>query len=228
MSNRFQQRKKFLHRGNFLVIKQDIRFLEFCVHFLRVSYEIGRNVTAVELHTFNHFYFGFSTFGFLHRDHAFFGHFLHGLSDQCSDIVITVGRDTGNLTNFVIVFTNSFFLFLQILHYFSNSFVDTSLQIHRVRSGSHVFQAHVDDRLSQDRCGCSSISGIITCFGCHFFYHLCSDVCIRIRKFDLFCHGNTIFGNMRGTEFFLDYHVTSFGAKRYFHCISQFVNTLFQ
>ena len=180
------------------------------------------------MHTFNYFHFSLGSFGFFYRDHTFFGHFFHGLCDQRTDVVISIGRNTGNLTDFVIVFPNGFFLCFQAFYNFSNSLVDTSLQIHRVCSGSYVFQAHVDNGLSQDRCCCGSISGVITCFRCHFFYHLCTDVCIRIRKFDLFCHGNTVFSNVRGTEFFLDYHVTSFGAKRYFHRVSQFVNTLFQ
>ncbi len=51
-----------------------------------VGDEIGRNIAAVELHTFDVFFFEFETLGFFNGDDAIFADFVHHFGDQITDL----------------------------------------------------------------------------------------------------------------------------------------------
>ncbi len=51
-------------------------------HVFGIGDEISRDVTAIELHTFNVFGFELETLGFFNGDDAVFTDFVHDLSDQ--------------------------------------------------------------------------------------------------------------------------------------------------
>jgi hypothetical protein len=53
--------------------------------------EIGREVAAVELHTFNHVERGLGGLGFLYGNRAILADLVHGFGDQLADGVVTIG-----------------------------------------------------------------------------------------------------------------------------------------
>ena len=87
----FKNRKHILEVRNLLVEEKDEWVIHFTFHLFGIGYEIWRNVTAVELHTFHHFHAGSSALGFFHCDYAFFLNFLHGLSYELAYLRIVVG-----------------------------------------------------------------------------------------------------------------------------------------
>src|SRR5699024_8349707 len=74
LNDLFQNRKQILHIANLLVEDQDVRLFHLCNHILRIGYKVRRKISAVELHTFNRFEIGFSTFGFLNGNHTVFAY----------------------------------------------------------------------------------------------------------------------------------------------------------
>ena len=227
MGNGLQNGKQFFHGRNLLVVKQDIRILEFANHFFAIGNEIRGNVAAVELHTAYGFHLSFGAFGFFNGDDTFDAYFFHGFGNQVTDGFVTVGRDTADLAYFFEVVTHFFFLAFQVFHYGSHGFVDTSFQFHRIGTGSNVFQANINNGLCQDS-GCGrTVSGIISGFGSHFFDHLCTDVGIRIGQFNFFGYAYTVFGDVWSSEFLLNDYIAAFRSEGYFYCICQLVYPFF-
>jgi len=74
------------------IIDQDIRILQFSLHFFTVGNKIRRDITTIKLHTFYHLDTCFSTSCFFHSDHTFFAYFFHRFSDQLADLSIIVCR----------------------------------------------------------------------------------------------------------------------------------------
>ncbi len=60
-------------------------------HLVGVGDEVGRDVTAVELHTLDDVELGLQTLGLLDRDHTFLADFLHGDRDHLADLGVAVG-----------------------------------------------------------------------------------------------------------------------------------------
>src|ERR1019366_2264468 len=58
----FQQRKQFLQAGKLLLVDQEIGVIHLYSHLFGVGDEVGRDVTSIELHAFDHFEFSLQGF----------------------------------------------------------------------------------------------------------------------------------------------------------------------
>lgn len=74
------------HIADLLVVDKDIGVVVGALHLLSIGDEVGADVAAVELHTFDDFDGGVDTLGVLDGDDAVLGHFLHGLGDDVTDV----------------------------------------------------------------------------------------------------------------------------------------------
>ncbi len=95
-----QHREQVLHRGDLLVVDEDVGVLEHGFHLLRIGDEVGREVAAVELHALDRLQRGLEALGLLDRDHAVLADLLHRLGDQVADLRVVVrgdGADLGDL-----------------------------------------------------------------------------------------------------------------------------------
>ena len=171
---------------------------------------------------------GFGSFSLFHRDHALFVHLAHRLGNQFSNCVIVVGRNRTDLFDLADVTTDLLALFPQVLNDNGYGLVDTPFQVHRVCTGRYVLHADPYDSLSQNGCRSRTVTGIVGSFRGHLFHHLGTHVGHGILEFDLLSDRDTVLGHLRGTEFFIDNHVTAFRAQRNFHCIRQCIHTDFQ
>ena len=77
--------------GDLLVVDQDVGVGDDGFHVLGVGDEVGRDVTAVELHTFDVFLFEFEALGFFNGDDAVFADFVHHVGDQLADLAVLGG-----------------------------------------------------------------------------------------------------------------------------------------
>ena len=225
---RFKNGQEIFQVGNLLIINQDVRFLHFALHLLRVGNEVSREVATIELHTFNHTDSSISTLGLFDSDDTVFGNFAHSVCNQLTDNGVIVGRNRSNLFNLVIVVTHFLCLSFDRINHFGNSLVDTAFDIHRAGTSSHVLQAFGYDGLSQNSSGCSTITCIITGLGSNFLYQLCAGILICVCQLNFFRYRYTIFRDVGSTEFLFDDNVTTFRAEGYFHCICQCVDTFLQ
>ena len=70
--------------------------------------------------------------------------------------------------------------------------------------------------------GCS-VSSVVVGFAGDFFHHLSAHVLKFVFEFDFLGHGDTVFGDHRSAEGFLDNDVTAFGPKGHFDGVRQSV-----
>ena len=93
-----EERNDVVSSGDLLVVDQDISICNIGFHVFGVGDEVGRNVAAVKLHTFNVFGFKFEAFGFFNGDDAIFANFVHHIGNQVTNGAV-LGRDGGNVRN---------------------------------------------------------------------------------------------------------------------------------
>ena len=219
---------QLLHRRNLLVGDKDIRLFQLRLHLLGVGDEIGRDITAVELHTLDHIDVRFGPFGLLDGDYTLLIDLLHSLGDEFADVAVIVGRNGGYLLDFREIAAHLLRLFAQRLYDMRYGLVHTAFQVHRIGTRRNVLQADADKRLCQNGCRSGSVARIVIGFRRHLLYHLRTHIRERVFEFDLFRYRYSVLGNLRRTEFLVDNHVAAFGAERYLYCVGQCVYALFE
>ena len=218
----FQNRQHFADVGDFFVSQQDERAFQLNGTGVRLVDEVRRQVAAVELHTFNYVQFVFQTGTVFNGDHAFFTNFIHRFRDQFTDGFVGVSGDGTYLSDSFGVRARNGQRF-QLFYCSQYRFVDTAFQIHRVHACCNSFQAFVHDSLSEYGCGGGTVACCVVRFRGNFFHHLRAHVFELVFQFDFTCNGNTIFGDGRRAEGFVQNHVTAFRAQGHFNCICQYV-----
>src|SRR5882757_1105578 len=73
----FEDRQNFFHVADFFLMDQQVSIFEHAFHSLWVSDEVGRKITAVELHAFDNIERGFEPLSFLNGNDAFFADLVH-------------------------------------------------------------------------------------------------------------------------------------------------------
>ena len=96
-----EQGQQVLHRADFLLVDQDVNVFQHALHPLRVGDEVGREIAAVELHSFDHFQRRLHRLRFLNGDDAVFAHLLHRLGNDAADLLVGVGADGAHLRDHV-------------------------------------------------------------------------------------------------------------------------------
>src|SRR5690606_9427251 len=139
----FQQGNDVVCSRDFLVVDQDIRISDFGDHVFGVSDEIGADIAAVKLHTFNIFGIEFECLAFFNGDNAVFANFVHHISDPGTNLVV-LGRDGGNVANLSFGGDANCLAEDRFRNSLRSRF-NTALQQHWVRAGSQVLQTFADD-----------------------------------------------------------------------------------
>src|SRR5437879_2235266 len=102
LHDRFQQRKHFVQTGELLLVDENIDIIHFNAHLVGVGDEVGRDVTAVELHAFDNLEFGLERLGFLNRDDALVADLLHGVGEELADFRVAIGGDGADLGDLLV------------------------------------------------------------------------------------------------------------------------------
>ena len=141
-------------------MQQDERIFQNGNLTVRVVDEVGRQVAAVKLHTFNNVELVAQRFAVFNGDHAFFTDFFHRRRDDVADFSVRVGRDGTNLSDFL-VRAAGLAVFGKLLDQRDNRFVDAALQIHRVHASGNILHAFAHDALCQHGCRGGAVTGQI-------------------------------------------------------------------
>ena len=80
-----EQRQNVLNRGDLLIGDENVRIVDNSFHLIGISYHVGGDVAAVELHAFNYLGVGLSSLALFKGDNAVSGYLLHSLSDKLAD-----------------------------------------------------------------------------------------------------------------------------------------------
>ena len=201
---------------------QDVGLFQNHFHALGIGHEIGREIAAVELHTFDGVELGHHGLGLFHRDYAILADLLHGFGDDVADGLVAVGGNGANLGDHVAGHGLG-----ELLDFFGDQFdglVDAALEFHRVGTRRDGFHALAVNALCQDGGGRGTVAGHIAGLGGHFAHHLGAHVLQRILEFDLLGDRDTVLGDRRSAELLLQNHVPALRAKGHFHRVGELVH----
>src|SRR5216684_3747874 len=187
----FQERKQFVQAGELLLVDQDVGVVHFNAHLVGVGDEVGRDVTAVELHAFDHLEFGLERLGFFNCDDALVADLLHGVGEELADLGVAIGGDGADLGDFL-VRGDLLGVLDEVGDHGAHRQVDTALEIHRVHAG-------------------------VGRLGGHFAHHLGAHVLELFLKLDFLGDGDAVLGDAGCAERLVEHDVTALGAERDLH-----------
>ena len=220
LNDGFQNRYHRLQVAQLLVIEQNIRIVELAVHFFRIGDEIRRQVTAVKLHAFNHFQFGFQPFGIFNRNYAFVADFFHRLRQIFADRAVAVGGNGADLGNFFRSF-DRFRARFDVGDNRVNRHVDTAFQIHRVHAGGYRLAAFVDDGFGQNGRGRGAVAGLVGGLLGNFLNQLGAHVFKLVGQLYFLGDGNAVLGDFGSAVRLVKDNIASFRSERYFYRFGQ-------
>ncbi len=222
-----EHREEFLHRGDLLVVDEDVGRVHRGFHRLGVGNEVGREVAAIELHPVDRLQGGLEALRLLDRDDALLADLLHRLGDQLADLRITVGRDGADLGDVLLAVGRD----REILERGDerlDGLVDAPLELHRVRTRGDVLEPFTKDRLRQHGGGGGAVAGQIGGLGGDLLDHLGAHVLDRVGELDLLGHRDAVLGHGRGAELLVDHDVAPLGAEGHLDRLGESVNALLQ
>ncbi len=186
----FQRRYQIGDSGNLLLKQKDVRFFKNGFHPFGIGHHVGRDVTFVELHSFDELQACPRTFGLLDCDNTVPADLFHSFGDEFAYRRIICG-DGGDLRDLCAIL-DGLALLLDLLNRDVDRFFYPVLDQHGVGAGSDVLQTLSDYRLRQDGgSGCSIASHVVR-FRCHFPGQLGTHVLEAILDLDLLCYRYTV------------------------------------
>src|SRR5688500_11556419 len=129
--------------------------------------------------------------------------FIHRVGDDFADGGVPVGGNGRDLLDLFLVLD----LLGDLGEVFDgrfNGFLNAALDADWAGAGGDELQTFAIDRFSQHGGGSSTVAGCVAGFAGDFADHLRAHVFIRIFQFDFLRDRDTVFGDGRGTELFVE------------------------
>ena len=208
----FEEREQILEVADLLLEVQNVSVFELGFHRLRVGHEIRREITLVELHTFNHVERRLDGLRFFDCDGAVFADLVHRVSNDVADGLVPVGGHGCDLLDLFLVLDLLGDL-VEVSNGGFNSLVDAALNADGVRACGDELQAFAINRFCENRRRRGAVTGVVAGLARDFANHLGTHVFVRIFEFDFFRHRHTVFGDRRRTEFFVEDDVATFWSE---------------
>ncbi len=205
---------------DFLVADEDARILELSDHFLRVGDEVGRQVAAVELHSFDHVERRFGPFGLLDCDDAFLAYFFHRVGEHVADGRVAVGADCAHLGDGRLLLRRSRKL-LDLGDYARHSRVNAPLELHGACARLDELDALGENALRQDGRGGRSIARLVARLRRDLAHHLCAHVFELVEKLDFLGDRHTVLGDDRRAVALFDDDVSAARTERHPNCVGE-------
>ena len=223
-----QQGQNVLQARNLLVEDEDVGTLYLACHFVGIGDKVGRDVTAVKLHTLNHVNARLGALGLLDGDDTVLFYLLHRLGNELADSIIVIGADACHILNLTEVVTNLLGLLLDTVNNDLDGLVDTTLYIHGVSTGSHVLQTLGNDGLGENGSGGGAVTGIVIGLAGDLLNELGADILEFVLQFHLTGYGHTVLGDVGSTIFLVENYIATFGTKGHLYGVAQLVNAFLQ
>src|SRR6202035_3926391 len=166
-----KHRQHRLQAREFLLVQQDVGVLELRDHLLAVGDEIGRQVTAVELHALDDVNFAFERLVLLDGDDALVADLLHRLCNHLADRGIAIGRDGADLGDLG-GGRDRLGSLHKVLDHRGHRKIDAALQVHRIHASGNRLGAFPNDRLRKHGGSGGAVAGGVVGLGGDFAQHL--------------------------------------------------------
>src|SRR5690606_37083673 len=209
-----QDRHEVLDVGDLLFVDQHVSVLEDDFHRLRISHEVGRQISAVELHALDDLEAGLQRLAFLDGNHAVFADRFHGVGEDVADGVVAVRSHGADLGDGLLVAALDRHV-LEIGDDVFNSLVHAALHFERADTGDHCLEAFGVDCLGHDGGGGGAVAGRIRRFAGDLANHAGAHVLELVAQFDLAGDGDAVLGDGRRAEGFLENHVAALRPERH-------------
>lgn len=127
-----QQSKDGLDARDLLVSDEDVGLFELDFLSFRIGHEVRADISTVEFHALDELNLVVQGFAVAHGDGAMLTDALHEFSDQFSDLLVTVGRDGGNILDHLLGL-NRLGTSLEVLNDGFDGKVNAPAEIHGLR-----------------------------------------------------------------------------------------------
>ncbi|GBE62281.1 dNA polymerase II large subunit, putative [Babesia ovata] len=213
-----------LYIGNLLVAEENVRVVEFDLHVLHTSHEVGRDVTLVPLHSLDYLKLVLQSLALDHRDGALLADLLHGVGDKLADNAVSVCRNGGHIEDLVAgghLLLNG----IEVLHNALYGHVDTAKQVHGVQTGIYGTASSLEDGASQHRSRSRTITGLVVGVRRHLAHQLGAKILQLVRKLNGFGDSDTVFRDLRRSVWLCNDNVASLGTQSHRHGVYETVHT---
>ena len=203
---------------------EDVGVIQLDAHVLLVIDEVGREVTAVELHALDHLQGVFEPLALFHRDHALLADLAHGLGDDLADGGIGVGRDRAHLGDGLLVVAG-----LGELLQFLDRRALTHLSMPRLRSigfrpAATDLMPFGQHRLGQHRGRGGTVTGLVGGVRGDLLDHLGPHVLEPVLELDLLGDRDPVLGDRGRSEALFQDHVAALGTEGDLHRVGEDVD----
>lgn len=189
---------------------------------LLIGYEVRRNISSVKFHAFHKFDFVIKCFAVLDGDGAVLPHLLHQLGQQLADLPVPVGRDGSHVGDLFLAL-DGLGSVLQVPDHGLHGEIDASSEVHGVHAGGDALAAFSEDGSGEDGGGGGSVPGDVVGLGGDGLDQAGADVLESVGELDGLGHGDSVLGDLGGSEGLVDDHVAALGSQGHLHGVGELV-----
>ncbi|KAF3799563.1 Heat shock protein 60, partial [Colletotrichum gloeosporioides] len=147
-----------LDGGDLLLGEEDQGLLELDLLGLGIGDEVGGDETTVEAHTLGDLELVDQSLALLDGDDTLLADLLHGVGNHAAESLVTVGRDSGDLSN-LLAGSDISLVLLEVLDDGIDGGLDTTAQVHRVAASGDVLDGLGEDGAGEDSSGRGTVTG---------------------------------------------------------------------
>jgi len=175
-------------------VDQHIGVFENDFHAFGVGDEVGGQVAAVELESFNDFEVGFEAFPFFDGDHTILADLFHGIGKNPPDLFVAVGGNGADLSD---RFAGAAFLShpAEVGDDVRYGAFHPAFHVERTHTGNDSLETFVVDGFSHDSCGGGTVTSHVAGLAGHFPHHASTHVFELVREFDFTGNSDTVLGD---------------------------------
>ena len=179
---------------------------------------MGREETAVELHSLYDIHRRLRLLPFLDGDHAVLAHLEEGVGEHIADRGVIVARDCGDLHQFLLVLLVDWRGHRENrLRNSLDSAVNSTGQRHRVGARGDHFEPLAEDGLGEHGGRGGAVAGHVIGLAGGFLHKLRTEVLERVFEVDVFGDGDTVLRDLRRAPALVEHGVAATGAERALH-----------
>ena len=222
LANGFEKRHEIFRARNFLLKKKDVWVFKFTGLGVGVSDKMGREKTAIKLHSLDYIHGCFRLLAFFNGDDTILTNLQKSFGKHVADRWVVIASNRCNLHQFFFIF------FIDWRSHRHNrlgdsgySLVNATRKGHRISARGNHFEAFAKNCLGQNGGGSRSVTGHIVGFTGRFLDQLGSEIFERIFEFNVFGNGHAVLCHFGRTPTLIQHRITTTWSERAFYSTGQ-------
>jgi hypothetical protein len=212
LNNLLENWNQVLDVRDLLFEDQDVGVFENGFHAGCIGDEVRRQVTAIELHTFDEFEFGLQALAFVDGEPRRLCRLFPSRRPAIADFAIVVGSDRSDVGHFALVFDLDRHL-LKLFGDVGHGLFDPGLHLDWVHAGDNSLEAFVEDRFGHNGCGGGAVASDVAGLAGDFANHASAHVFVDVFQVDFLGNGHTVFGDGWAAKALLQNDVAALGTE---------------